>query len=405
MPRPSRCCSTSARADCADEGPDARLQVALAQPRELSRRSNAHQRRQVELGEFDARRPRRGCSAPPARGSRRPTWRGRAHPRRPGNRPIARRCRAGPACGRGRTATRTSAVRRRCLGQLQWRMIDAAIVTAIRRRLTARAGGTARAAAPAADRTVDALGWLDRRRASRLRGFTDVFDVRDDGIALVVATRRRCRANDCDRPDRSHSGRRGRAHARGATSVYAVAPAIRRAAVVPARARSRALFRHAHLCGARQRRRRAAARSRMWLARRSPAKAIDPGMLDNLVGGGIAAGQSVAATVVKEAWEEAGIAATLAGARPTRGRRRHLPRAARRPAARDDFRPRSCRCRPSSAGRPGRRSGRASPRRTARCRAARSPMPRVLTSSPPTASLVVLDFLLRHGAIPRDAPD
>ena len=28
----------------------------------------------------------------------------------------------------------------------------------------------------------------------------------------------------------------------------------------------------------------------MWLARRSPAKAIDPGMLDNLVGGGIAAG-------------------------------------------------------------------------------------------------------------------
>jgi hypothetical protein len=28
----------------------------------------------------------------------------------------------------------------------------------------------------------------------------------------------------------------------------------------------------------------------MWIARRSPAKSIDPGMLDNLVGGGIAAG-------------------------------------------------------------------------------------------------------------------
>jgi len=50
----------------------------------------------------------------------------------------------------------------------------------------------------------------------------------------------------------------------------------------------------------------------MWLARRSPAKSIDPGMLDNLVGGGIAKGLSVAQTVVKESWEEAGIEAALA---------------------------------------------------------------------------------------------
>jgi 8-oxo-dGTP pyrophosphatase MutT (NUDIX family) len=52
-------------------------------------------------------------------------------------------------------------------------------------------------------------------------------------------------------------------------------------------------------------------RWRMWLARRSPAKAIDPGLLDNLVGGGIAAGSDAAATLVKEAWEEAGIAEPL----------------------------------------------------------------------------------------------
>lgn len=50
----------------------------------------------------------------------------------------------------------------------------------------------------------------------------------------------------------------------------------------------------------------------MWIARRSPAKAIDPDMLDNLVGGGIAAGVSVARTLVKESWEEAGIPASLA---------------------------------------------------------------------------------------------
>ena len=52
-------------------------------------------------------------------------------------------------------------------------------------------------------------------------------------------------------------------------------------------------------------------RWRMWLARRSPAKAIDPGLLDNLVGGGIAAGSDAATTLVKEAWEEAGIAEPL----------------------------------------------------------------------------------------------
>ncbi len=50
----------------------------------------------------------------------------------------------------------------------------------------------------------------------------------------------------------------------------------------------------------------------MWLARRSPGKAIDPGLLDNLVGGGIRAGASVASTVIAEAWEEAGITAELA---------------------------------------------------------------------------------------------
>jgi len=51
-----------------------------------------------------------------------------------------------------------------------------------------------------------------------------------------------------------------------------------------------------------------------WIARRSPAKDINPGKLDTLVGGRIAAGLSVDETLRKEAWEEAGIApALLAG--------------------------------------------------------------------------------------------
>lgn len=63
----------------------------------------------------------------------------------------------------------------------------------------------------------------------------------------------------------------------------------------------------------------------MWLARRSSTKPIDPGMLDNLVGGGVTAGLSVEEVLVKEAWEEAGIPSELArGAR--RGGTAHVLR-------------------------------------------------------------------------------
>jgi 8-oxo-dGTP pyrophosphatase MutT (NUDIX family) len=51
---------------------------------------------------------------------------------------------------------------------------------------------------------------------------------------------------------------------------------------------------------------------RMWLARRSPVKPIDPGLLDNLVGGGVPAGSDARATLVREAFEEAGIPPDLA---------------------------------------------------------------------------------------------
>lgn len=47
--------------------------------------------------------------------------------------------------------------------------------------------------------------------------------------------------------------------------------------------------------------------ARLWIARRSLSKATDPGKLDNLVGGGVPAGQSPRDTVIREAWEEAGL--------------------------------------------------------------------------------------------------
>lgn len=48
-----------------------------------------------------------------------------------------------------------------------------------------------------------------------------------------------------------------------------------------------------------------------WIARRSASKSVDPGRLDNLVGGRIAAGYTVDETLRKEAWEEASIPPAL----------------------------------------------------------------------------------------------
>jgi 8-oxo-dGTP pyrophosphatase MutT (NUDIX family) len=60
--------------------------------------------------------------------------------------------------------------------------------------------------------------------------------------------------------------------------------------------------------------------SHLWIARRALDKQTDPGLLDNLIGGGVPHGQNPAQTVVREGWEEAGLlpaqmAALVAGRR------------------------------------------------------------------------------------------
>lgn len=63
----------------------------------------------------------------------------------------------------------------------------------------------------------------------------------------------------------------------------------------------------------------------LWIARRSPHKATDPGLLDNLIGGGVPDGQTPLETLVREGWEEAGLSPQqMAAARP--GRVIHLHR-------------------------------------------------------------------------------
>jgi 8-oxo-dGTP pyrophosphatase MutT (NUDIX family) len=142
----------------------------------------------------------------------------------------------------------------------------------------------------------------------------------------------------------------------------------------------------------------------MWIARRSPTKPIDPGLLDNLVGGGIAAGQTAAAALVKEAWEEAGVDAELArSARPAGAV--HLCRAQPDGLQRetifvhdlwlpDDFMPEG-------------QDGEVVEHRVVALPEAAALIAHeggddVVTAD---AALVILDCLLRHGEIAPDAPE
>lgn len=62
----------------------------------------------------------------------------------------------------------------------------------------------------------------------------------------------------------------------------------------------------------------------LWVAQRSLTKATDPGMRDNLVGGGVPQGQTPHETLVREGWEEAGLTPEqMAPARPGRVLRLH----------------------------------------------------------------------------------
>ncbi len=154
-------------------------------------------------------------------------------------------------------------------------------------------------------------GFVDDARAGQLRAFPDVFAV--DAAAVVMspvfadcearteALDRVARAlADAGRLSAWREERYAVANSFGAPPLFLLERAAARYFGIRTHA--------AHVNGVTLRQ----GVSAMWIARRSPRKAIDPGMLDNLVGGGIAAGMTVADTVVKEAFEEAGIPPALA---------------------------------------------------------------------------------------------
>lgn len=195
-------------------------------------------------------------------------------------------------------------------------MIPDATWDAVARRLGRALARPARAFRPL---RVDGAvaGWLTPERAARVLGFGDVFRASGDGLEFVPALAA------ADARSRALARVTATLAAEGALTKwrderYAVAADL---GAAPWFVLERAAARYfgvrtfaAHANGLV----RAGGDTTMWLARRSPAKAIDPGMLDNLVGGGIAAGATVGETLVKEAWEEAGIDAALASrAQPT----------------------------------------------------------------------------------------
>jgi len=133
-------------------------------------------------------------------------------------------------------------------------------------------------------------------RAARIAAFADILTVRDDGIAFVAGINTpnsRTVALDSVSAALATDG----LLSAWRNERYAVSEGF---GTEPLFLLERAAARFfgittysAHVNGLVQRETPEGHDHAMWIARRSPTKAIDPGLLDNLVGGGIAAGVAV----------------------------------------------------------------------------------------------------------------
>ncbi|MEO8738731.1 MAG: DUF4743 domain-containing protein [Casimicrobiaceae bacterium] len=247
------------------------------------------------------------------------------------------------------------------------------------------------------------IGWIDDDHVARLAEFTGVLVISAQRVTLAAALQgAHARTLAMDRVARALA-------AHGCLTPwrderYAVAPAFGAQPCFDIeRAAARFFGIHtfaAHINGVV----RAPGEVRMWLARRSVHKAIDPGLLDNFVGGGIGTGASVESTVIKEAAEEAGVPPELASAAQPAGTV-HICRARADGLQRETIFVHDLDVPASFV--PTATDGEVSAFRLdtlahAAQLAAASEGPDVVTTD---ASLVIVDFLLRHGAFPAQAPD
>ncbi len=192
------------------------------------------------------------------------------------------------------------------------------ILPAIAERLRAELAPPARRYRPLVVDGV-AVGCLDDERASRIARFTDVFVAHARCIRFTPSLRTATmRTEAMQRVARELE--RERELTAWRDERYAVVPQFGAPPLfLLERAAARYFGIRTHAAHANGYVRRSDGSLALWFARRSPTKAIDPGRLDNLVGGGIAADGAIArdadpvrATLIKEAWEEAGIASDVA---------------------------------------------------------------------------------------------
>jgi 8-oxo-dGTP pyrophosphatase MutT (NUDIX family) len=155
-----------------------------------------------------------------------------------------------------------------------------------------------------------ALGWLRPSFADLLRRWPHVFEVTGSYVALKAspdtAHGRTAALDEVTRALERDGVIRGWRDERVSVSHHYAAPEL--LAIERAATRHFGMMAYgAHLNGFTRRH----GEPYLWIARRSSAKAIDPDRLDNLVGGRIASGYTVDETIRREAWEEAGIPASL----------------------------------------------------------------------------------------------
>lgn len=158
------------------------------------------------------------------------------------------------------------------------------------------------------------IGWIRREQAGRLRAWPGLFKISDKKIQLQLAEESAlgtafAQVAQALARDGAIKGWRGETYAVRAEAGGEVLFHLERAAMRFFGLTSSA----AHLNGFVFQ----IENPTIWIARRSATKAIDPGMLDTLVAGGVPSGQDAWQTLLRECGEEAGIPVALAeNARP-----------------------------------------------------------------------------------------
>lgn len=155
-----------------------------------------------------------------------------------------------------------------------------------------------------------AIGWVNRDLAERLQGFPRIIRVVEDGVELVPRGYEARTAGMADvvatlRDEGLVTGWRDESFPVAASFYAPPLFAIERAAVKAFGIRYYCVQLNG-LVGAGE-------RQQMWIGRRAMSKPIGPGKLDQIVGGGVPLGYSLAEALVKECAEEAGMPAALAG--------------------------------------------------------------------------------------------